>query len=290
MNVFNIDMGDDMKKLSFIALISALVMPAYGDEVQSAAPEKQESWLHGVQLGVGVSGTSGLNGFVGYVNKDADSFLGKRFGVRFDFASTKPIKSTIHDIIDKTVVGDGVDIGDKLTITDAKIDAYHYAALVDFYPFGDSWFLGGVRLTGGYAFGDMTVQANIAGTIDGLTPGYYEFELAGTKYAYTGNSVNGTAQMDWNYHGPYIGGGFDIGLFAGFKIYADAGVVFTNRAAKLSLDVPTDNLVQWNGSSWDAVNTPELDEVIAETLQDAQSELDDYKFYPMVKIGFMYRF
>ena len=96
--------------------------------------------------------------------------------------------------------------------------------------------------------------------------------------------------MDWEYRGPYVGTGFDIGLFAGFKIYVDAGVVFTNRAAELSLSVPTDNLKQWNGSNWVAVNLPELDQVIDDTLADAQSELDDFKFYPMVKMGFMYRF
>ena len=79
-------------------------------------------------------------------------------------------------------------------------------------------------------------------------------------------------------------------MFSGFKIYVDAGVVFTNRAAQLSLDVPTDNLKQWNGTSWDTVNVPELDTVIQETLSDAQSELDDYEFYPMIKMGFMYRF
>ena len=238
---------------------------------------------------MGLSATSGLNGFVGYANKDFDSFWAKHFGVRFDFASTKPVKSLINNGIDSIMGDDGIDVGDNLTITDGRIEAQHYAALVDFYPFGDTWMLGGWRITGGYAFGDMNMMANIAGAFDGPT-GYYEFELGDTKYAYTGNTVHGNAKMDWEYRGPYVGTGFDIGLFAGFKIYVDAGVVFTNRAAELSLDVPTDNLKQWNGSDWAAVNLPELDQVIDETLADAQSELDDFKFYPMVKMGFMYRF
>lgn len=311
-----------MKKISFVALLSVVAMPVWGaqnmDDVPSPIidsvavdvaekisepiahgdvgadvtdrPDAKRGFLDGVQVGVGVSATSGLNGFVGYMNKDFDSFWAKRFGVRFDFASTKPIKSLIDNGIDSIMGDDGIDIGDNLTINDAKIDAQHYAALVDFYPFGDTWGLGAWRITGGYAFGDMNMNAAIAGTVDGLTPGYYEFELSGQKYAYTGNSVNGTANLDWEYRGPYVGTGFDIGLFAGLKIYVDAGVVFTNRAAELSLDVPTDNLKQWNGSAWDAVNIPELDATIAETLADAQSELDDFKFYPMVKMGFMYRF
>ena len=33
-----------------------------------------------------------------------------------------------------------------------------------------------------------------------------------------------------------------------------------------------------------------VNDIIDETLVDAQSELDDLKFYPIVKVGFMYRF
>lgn len=261
-------------------------------ESEQAEVKEEHGFLHGVQIGAGVSVTSGLNGFVGYANKDVESFWGKRFGVRFDFATTKPVKSLVSDVID-TVIDDGIDIGDDLTITDGKIDSSHYAALVDFYPFGDTWGLGAWRITGGYAFGDMNMNANIAGTFDGPS-GRYEFELAGQKYAYTGNTMNGTAKLDWEYRGPYLGTGFDIGLFAGFKLYLDAGVVFTNRAAELSLDVPVDNLQTFDGGTWKPVDNDtlknKLDKYKAEALADAQSELDDFKFYPMVKMGFMYRF
>ena len=261
-------------------------------ELEQEEAKDEHGFLHGFQIGAGVSATSGLNGFVGYANKDAESFWGKRFGVRFDFATTKPIKSLISDGID-AVIDDGIDIGDDLTIVDGKIEATHYAALVDFYPFGNTWGLGAWRITGGYAFGDMNMDANIAGTFDGPA-NRYEFELAGHKYAYTGNSMNGTAKLDWEYRGPYLGTGFDIGLFAGFKIYVDAGVVFTNEAAKLSLDVPFENLQKLDGSTWKPVNSTELENEVnkykAQAIAEAQDELDDFKFYPMVKVGFMYRF
>lgn len=317
-----------MKKLSIIVLLSIIALPGFAANDLSDAPKsdvateqkltdaekiklkqefkdeikselKQEyadskhsekiAFPHGVQIGAGISATGGLNGFIGYANKEFDSFWAKRFGVRFDFATTKPIKYLIDDGIDAVMGDDGIDIGDNLTITDGKLDASHFAALVDFYPFGDSWLLGGWRITGGYAFGDMDMSANIAGTFDGPSD-RYEFELSGQKYAYTGNSVHGTADLDWKYRGPYLGTGFDIGLFAGLKIYVDAGVVFTNKSAQLSLDIPTDNLQQYNGTTWESVDIPELNAVIDETLSDAQSELDDLKFYPMVKLGFMYRF
>lgn len=315
-----------MKHISICALLAILAMPAFADDeipspiidsvakdvvekisapvdkqditdaavadtapVAETAPEKSKTaFPHGLQIGVGASVTSGLNGFIGYANKDFDSFWAKRFGVRFDFATTSPIKSVLNKGID-AIMDDGIDIGDGLTITDGALDATHYAVMVDFYPFGNTWFLGGWRLSGGYYMGEMNMDANISGSFDGPS-GRYEFDLGCNRYAYTGNTVNGTAELDWEYRGPYVGTGFDFGLFAGFKIYLDAGVVFTNRAAELSLDIPTDNLQQLNGATWESVDIPELDAVIAETLADAQDELNDFKFYPIVKLGFMYRF
>lgn len=256
---------------------------------EKAKSESEHGFLHGLQFGGGISGSSGLNGFVGYANKNMNSFWGKRFGIRFDFATTRPIKSAINNAI----IDDTIDIGNDLTINNAKLDATHYAALVDFYPFGDTWLLGTWRITGGYAFGDMNVNANISGTFDSPS-NRFEFDLAGQKYAYTGNTVHGTAELDWEYRGPYFGTGFDIGVFGGFKIYLDAGIVFTNRAAELSLNVPVENLQKLDGTTWTPVSSPELEAEVnkykTKAIADAQSELDDYKFYPMVKVGFMYRF
>lgn len=266
---------------------------AADDFADTMVEKSAASFPNGLQIGVGVSGTSGLNAFIGYANKEFDSFWAKRFGVRFDFATTKPIRSSVNKLLD-SVIGDGVDIGDNITITDAKLDAHHYAAMLDFYPFGNTWFLGGWRLTGGYYIGEMHADALLAGTIDGLASGYQEFELMDTQFRYLGNTVNGTAALDWKYRGPYVGTGFDFGLLAGLKIYLDAGVVFTNRAATLDLDVPFDNLEINCGSGWENVVDNNLqsvvDSVVADALSDAQSELDDFKFYPMVKVGFMYRF
>ncbi len=275
-------------KQDFKDEIKSELKQEYMDAKKSA--QEKTSFPDGLQFGVGASALSGLNGFVGYANKNFDSFWAKRFGVRFDFATTQPIESAINKAIDSAMGDDGIEIGDGLAITDGEIDATHYAALIDFYPFGNTWFLGGWRVSAGYAFGDMQMKAAVAGSISQMDAGRWEFELSGQKYAYTGNSVHGSANLDWDYRGPYLGTGFDIGLFGGIKLYLDAGVVFTNKAAELALDIPTDNLQHWNGSEWVAVDVPELESVIDKTLQDAQSELDDFKFYPMVKVGFMYRF
>lgn len=306
-----------MKKISVFALAAVLALPAFAEEsvetpvaeevvpvaqtpvVEDVAPVVEETtrsengFPRGLQFGVGVSATSGLNGFVGYANKNFDSFWAKRFGVRFDFGTTAPVKSKLNDLVND-IAGDDIEIGDNLTVSDFELDAKHYAAMLDFYPFGNTWFLGGWRLTGGYYFGEMNATAKIAGTIDELDAGYHEFELMDTQFRYLGNTVNGTAEFDWDYRGPYLGTGFDFGLFAGFKIYLDAGVVFTNKSAQLNLDVPFEGLEINQGDGWKNVKNEKLESVVkevkAEALADAQSELDDLKFYPMVKLGFMYRF
>lgn len=310
-----------MKKFTLIAILSVLAMPAYAtdtvtdddvtpttDDVVATAPDTTPDDMadvapdvtnpdikfpHGLQIGVGVSATSGLNGFVGYANKNFDSFWWKRFGVRFDFATTAPLKSVISSGID-SIMGDGIELGDGLSVTDGSIQANHFAALVDFYPFGNTWFLGGLRISGGYYFGNLELSARLAGTIDGAPEDALSFELDGQEYKYSGNQMNAMARADWDYRGPYLGAGFDLGLFAGFKIYFDAGVVFTNRAAQLGLDVPPDNLmVRGDDGQWAPVQgglVGAFEQAKHNALADAQEELDKLTFYPMVKLGFMYRF
>ena len=256
-----------------------------------------------MQIGLGVSPTTGLNMFVGYNNKNFDSFWAKRFGIRFDFASTSPVKSMINRGVDNYMGDDGYELNDELSIIDGVIKATHMGAMVDFYPFGDTWFLGGWRITGGYMFGSLDIDADLKGSVDGLPPGKIEFEFGGTKYRYLGNEVYGTATANWKFHGPYAGTGFDIGLFWGFKIYMAAGVVFTNKAAELDLNVDVNNLQYYDTNINDWVNfssisnptdyqdkVDEFNDRKDKELKDAQDELNKYKFYPLIKLGFMYRF
>ena len=272
-----------MKKLlASLSVATMAVMPAFA--------ESNSSFPTGLEFGFGASGTSGLNGFVGYVNKNFESFWWKRLGVRLDFGSTKPIKSEINDAIDDSIKD--IELGENgIRIDGGTYNSKHVAALVDFYPFGNTWFLGGWRITGGYMFGDMKLTTNLSGKIDGLPEDKIAFELGGQKYYYEGNTVRGTAKLKWNYSGPYLGTGFDLGLFYGFKIFADAGVVFTNKAAEIGADVPFTNLHLEDGT---LVNTAVLKDQVnaakAEALKDAQDALNEYKFFPMVKIGLMYRF
>lgn len=276
-----------MKKTLAIASIATMAaLPAFagiGDYIPS-----------GLELGLGLSATTGVNGFVGYANKNLESFWWKRLGVRLDFASTKPIQGSVNSLIDK-YMGDGIEVGDNLAITDGTIESRHFAALIDIYPFGNTWFLGGWRLTGGYVFGKMNVEALLTGSDERLSEfAGREFQLGDTRYRYNGGDVHGKAKAKWDFHGPYAGTGFDIGIFRGFKLFMDAGVVFTSKAAELSLDIPNQSALEYKigGGAWQPLSgmPSQLTDDINETIADAQEELDKYKFFPMVKIGFMYRF
>lgn len=321
-----------MKKISFLSVLAILTVPAFAEEVKTpvvsdnAVAEQTESAVveevskqfeqpkieqetpsnpktrfpHGLQLGLGVSPTSGLNGFVGYNNKNFDSFWWKRFGVRFDFATYSPIKKRLNKEINDYMGEDGIEIDDNLKVDNAKINAKHIGALIDFYPFGNTWFLGGLRLSGGYMTGDINLSADIKGT---KKIGTIEFELGDRKYSYDGNEMKGTATAKWKYSGPYIGTGFDLGIFRGLKMYFDAGIVFTDAHAKVDLDVPLDSLTDITipgspisnivaNSSNPAVQAAynQYVQAKADALKEAQDEMDKLDYYPIVKIGVMYRF
>ena len=79
----------------------------------------------------------------------------------------------------------------------------------------------------------------------------------------------------------------------------DAGVVFANRAANVDLYVPFEdlNLKDENGNIVGDTTNPLYSQILetyetakAAELQKAQKELDKYPYYPLVKIGFTYRF
>ncbi len=302
-----------MKKISLIALMVTFVMPVAAEEVKEESLKTESETIvaeqpvvaksinpktrlpHGLQFGLGVSVSSGLNGFVGYNNKDFDSFWAKRFGVRFDFASTSPIKSFLNKKINSVLGDDGIEIDDNLKVDNANLSAKHFGLLVDFYPFGNTWFAGGLRLSGGYMTGNLDLSADIQGT---KKIGHIEFELAGNKYTYDGDTMRGKAEVNWKYCGPYLGTGFDLGIYAGFKLYLDAGVVFVDKNATINLDVPLDGLKDINGTeiianSGNSTIQAAYDEyqnAKTKALADAQNELNKIDYYPLVKIGFMYRF
>ena len=204
-------------------------------------------------------------------------------------ASLKAFYKTIADVINAidSYMRDGRDVGDGVKIDEGSLDAWHGSILLDYYPFARTW-----RVSAGYAWGGAALDAAIFGEIERAPAQRFYFYLAGDHYYYNGNNFNGAANIDWNYHGPYFGTGFDFNIGCRFGFFLDLGVVVTNRPAKLSLDVPQEQLYVYNRliGIWLPVTIPQLDDDIARATRDANDKLSDLRVYPMVKLGFSYRF
>ena len=242
---------------SIITLISVISGDAFADK----KPE-YKSKLSGYEFGVGVplvTPFTGYNFFVGYVNKKADSFWGRRLGFRADFTvpSDLRLQGTISDaeknkyavdfsgkvmgfnvklsdFSDKKVEFDAfkddkkqpISIGKETSDLTLEIHNQNIGFLVDFYPFADTWFLGGIRFSGGYYIGDFKISANL----DFNNDVNYSYKANAQNYLYAQIEKGSELGVDfhWKYHGPYAGIGFDIGIWRGFKFFVDAGAVFAN--------------------------------------------------------------
>ena len=234
--------------------------------------------MSGFEFGAGVpliTPLTGYNVFVGYVNKNASTWLGRRFGLRADFTIPTELKlvGTISDNPEKegyiadahgTILGYNIkmsDFSDKKFEIDVieddkknqinigndgidftlKINNQNMGLLVDFYPFADTWFLGGIRLTGGYYVGDFKISAmaHINDNID------YRYNVGAKNNVLRAQIAKGSSigtDFHWKYHGPYAGVGFDLGIWRGFKFFMDAGVVFADAPKVTDKNVHDDNL------------------------------------------------
>jgi len=226
----------------------------------SRESEKRGGRFSGWQLGVGVPlvmPMTGYNAWVGYMNKKSEWWLGRRFGARLDFLIPSSMvangvlrdngngydvdlsarlmgfkwrQNSAFDIDPIIFKNNGVDQHLFLNGAEARValDNRFVGGLVDFYPFGDTWFLGGWRMSGGYYHGYMKLKM-LATVPDQMLGGGYIYEISNNHFI-TSDIPSGkgriSAQMNWRYSGPYAGLGFDLGVFRGFKFFMDAGVVF----------------------------------------------------------------
>ena len=239
--------------LSILAL-GATSFDALADQQNKSFRDKMKNF----EIGAGVplvTPLTGYNMFVGYVNKNATSFWGKRFGLRFDFTVSSPLRlnATLND---NNVDGYDIDANLKMLwinikrpgfdtveyVKDDQDNPIHLAPnslkaafelknqnmglLVDFYPFGNTWFAGGLRLTGGYYIGELDISANVK-TSQNIDYVYSVGNIGDYLRAQVQAGSRIGAKYHWNYSGPYAGLGFDLGIWRGFKFFMDAGVVFS---------------------------------------------------------------
>ena len=259
-------------------------------EARRSLQAKDGYFLEGVSLGVGAGVLGGPNIQLGYrIPRRSYNFWKNRFGFRIDYNSWDLIKDKVDSYFEKhSIEVDGNDFYGSLKGT-------NYGALIDFYPFGDTFVLGNLRLSLGYYTGDFSIGGRL------VKLNSEHFSINGFDY-----EVNGTAVLDAmlksDIKGPYVGLGFDMGLLFGLKLYFDAGLVFTkepeittNITGSATLNITHGNTNIANNVDIMDPNGPYYDRIenlLEDTKKEYEDELSDIKqpYFPMVKFGLMYRF
>ncbi len=270
--------------LNEIAPISATPKP----KTTTFKNQNQSSTFEGFQIGVGAGILGGGNVQLGYrIPQREHNFWKNRFGFRIEYNTWKPFESMIEE---KTIEIDDNEFS-------AQITGDNFGALLDFYPFGNTWGLGNFRISAGYYSGDfslsgnLTKHANETFTMDNILGQELTYKVDGTATL--------TANLDYDVKGPYAGIGFDTALFGGLKLYFDAGVVFTDKpiltsdiSGNATMEVFTENGISLGTTSVNAKDNPLVQDLLYDTIGQYQDELDKItkEYFPMVKLGFLYRF
>ena len=271
-------------------------------EADLSQPVASDSYfMEGVQFGSGIGVLGGVNASVGYrIPRRDRNFWKNRFGFRLDYNTWRPLKKSIDNYLeDNPIKVDNEPI-------EASIKGHNLGAVIDFYPFGNTWGLGNFRLSGGYYTGDF----ELAGTLHrrAVLDNPVSFSVGDKIYSLDGGSSADlylNAKLESDVKGPYAGVGFDMALIFGLKFFFDAGVVFIDKPV-ISTDVYGNgtvsvmsvdgNGVNYEGtldlSNLDAESRAKLEKLKSDFRAEYEDELDSItkKYFPMVKIGLLYRF
>lgn len=150
---------------------------------------------------------------------------------------------------------------------EGDIEMRNAGLLADYHPFG-----GYFRVTGGVIFNDNSYSA--VGD-----PKNFKVYYNGQVYpAQPGDRI--TAEVDTNPVAPYLGIGWSSASSEpGLSFRADIGVMYQGEP-DASVDVKTT----------DPFRQPFADRYAEEEEKDLNDELEDYKLYPVVQVGLVYRF
>ncbi len=163
-----------------------------------------------------------------------------------------------------------IDVGDAVEgALDAEVDLDFgaNAVLIDWYVFKGGFHLtaGMLRHTGEADFeGELVSAASFDGTL--ITPGDI-------------GTVSGEVEFADSYQ-PYIGIGWGrkAGKNGGFSVTADVGIALLDPSVKLEADATG------------LVPQSEIDASLREMEKDAEDELDDFEYWPVLSVGLNYAF
>jgi len=167
------------------------------------------------------------------------------------------------------------DDGDEIAY-DASVDLLTVGLLVDYYPMQSSQF----RLTAGAYYNGNGVDA-----IMEPTQGTYEIDGNDFKSKYIDSM---TADTEFDTVAPYIGMGWgNKGTEAGWGFSIDVGAMYhgeatLNTKVNPGEPIPTDGTVPYTFS--------DIEGALETETQDAQDDINDFQWYPVIMVGVTYTF
>ena len=187
------------------------------------------------------------------------------YGIEGQYSLTErlAIRGGYHDL------SFGIDDEDYDGITyNGDLEFKNMAAFLDYHPFNN-----GLFFSGGAYFGDKSVALSAVPT------GTVVVGSTSVTSVETGTLNSRVSLADT---APYLGFGFDNGVFGGdspLAFHASVGVMFT--------DTPDVSLTSVGGTlSTDPTFLAEL----AQEAQNLQDDISDFEYYPVVKVGLTLRF
>lgn len=154
-------------------------------------------------------------------------------------------------------------------VYDAEFKLANAAAYLDWHPFA-----GRFRLSGGVVVNDSSVDGTGRPDADG------NYEIGGTTFtAAQVGTLTGTGTLDRA--APYLGLGwvFGAGDGRGFTLSLDAGVVFQG-----SVDVAL------RSTGGTLSGDPILQDALAAEAAELEADIDEFEPYPVLALGFGFRF
>ncbi len=149
----------------------------------------------------------------------------------------------------------------------------HFSVLGNYYPWNN-----GFHFAGGLVLNGTKVTADAKPT----DAGSYTF---GDKTYTSADIASADAKIDFRNIAPYVGIGWDNGNQggAGWSVAASAGAMFTGSPD-----------VTFNANCTDAAKSAGLCDEIQRSAEDERRELEDdvdeFKVYPVISLGAMYKF
>ena len=268
-------------------------------EPKSAPEESSKSKsggfsIHGFQLGAAIGLLNGASAHIGYrIPYSSENFFKNRLGFRLEYNSWKPLQSTINKYLEDNPIE--IDGNDFIPELKGKL----YGALIDFYPFSYTPILGNIRISTGYYKGDFSIAGSLSKDANEIFSMKDKTTGQDLYYKVDGHATL-NASLDYDINGPYAGLGFDFSLLFGFKLYFDAGLVFTEKPKILTdingsgnLTICGNNQTCSSGQSIKIDSSNEqIQKLLADTRAQYEDELDVLRkgYYPIVKLGLLLRF